>query len=216
MLFCTLIAGALTLQAEDAPPTYLPLVSYQPTPTTIYGAVTQDGQPAAGIEVRLLYAGLPRMPSATTDARGYYHFMNVPPPPAGGSYYVYAMGTQAFCFSPLIGALAEGEVLRMQAIDITALVTLEPADGATVRLPATFRWQRRPHTPTDTYDLRLHESEDPFLIIGNLGYVDSATVTEQDLAGHLDYDRTYSWSVVSQSPAGQCGFSGYHPFTLSE
>src|SRR5688572_2271090 len=73
--------------------TYLPSITYQPPPPRgIYGLITQNGVPTAGITVTLqLREGntTTAIETVTTDANGNYSFLNAPSLGSEQRYFVF-------------------------------------------------------------------------------------------------------------------------------
>ncbi|MCX7854640.1 MAG: right-handed parallel beta-helix repeat-containing protein [Anaerolineae bacterium] len=190
---------------------YLPFVR-KPRPG-IYGVVTFNGQPHYGVFLELrFYDGSAWSTIATTltNYQGEYVFENVPHLGPGQRYYVrfYNPGDQRFVFVWCTRVLTSyGGSADMGTFDIADVRLLAPANGATVGLPYTFRWQPRPATPTDTYEFDLYDPYDRnvYFYTPPLGYVGSYTLT--GLPGGFSPDNWYAWEIWIYSPDGGFGIS---------
>lgn len=140
-------------------PTALP-TPVNPTPVPprgIHGRVFYQGAGMAGIQVQLEVCGVTSCTvkaRTTTTATGDYNFPAAPSASGIGGYHVtyrngvdggnhvdarYLQVWQSF----LIGDYHYGERVAGGDFEIADLVTTQPADQATVAVPATFQWQSR-------------------------------------------------------------------------
>jgi hypothetical protein len=193
---------------------YLPLVlkSYS-TGTGIYGRVTLNGAPAANVYLQLrFFDGSQWSTRSTTytDQNGNYAFTSIPSLGPNQRYYVLysnSAGTsgrlRAWGTRELTSYTA-GTAVEIGNFDIADIPLVAPSDGATVSLPYTFRWTRRPATPSDSYALALYDSSN-YAHTSPLGYVDSVLVN--NLPPFVTPGTQYWWEVLAFSPDGGVGIS---------
>jgi hypothetical protein len=149
----------------------------------------------------------------TTSVEGEYEFLNVPPLATEDSNYRISFLNRTFnenwlsqyVSAPLTGC-APGDQIEYPAFDLYKIELLSPGIGATVSLPTTFTWQRRPATPTDNYRFWVGGG-DPFVQhrLDNLGYVDQVTL--DTLPPSFEYGDYYSWYMDVRDPQGGTGYS---------
>src|SRR5438477_4285499 len=91
--------------------------------------------------------------------------------------------------------------------DLAEIPLVSPGNDATVFLPASFQWSRRPATSTDSYALTFR-NRNTGEIVGQtlpLGYVD--TITIGGLSSKMSTGVPYAWEVWALSPDGGYGIS---------
>jgi hypothetical protein len=213
--FALVVGRSVANQGADLL-TYLPSIIYQPPPPRgIYGLVTQNGVPTAGITVTLqLREGSDTIlvESVTTDANGNYSFLNAPTLGSGQRYFVFYPNAEnvasrlSFWAGFLIDGYTAGDEVPGTDFDIANITLVNPPPAAVVTLPTTFTWNPRPATPGDSYELNLigdePEDEDETYFYTNppLGYVNSYTL--DTLPDTMVYDETYAWTVWAYGPGG--------------
>lgn len=205
-------------------PTALPTPA-NPTPVAprgISGRVFDQGVGIAGIQVQLEVCGVTSCTvkaRTTTTATGAYTFPDAPSASGIGGYHVtyrngadggnnvdlrYVQVWQSF----LISEYHYGERVAGGDFEIVDLVTTQPADQATVTLPATFQWQRRQQTG-ERYQWQLDG-------IGDFGACDQATPSTATSYTFTDLTCTFPdvptdtplpWSVMIYSTDGGEGLS---------
>ena len=166
----------------------------------IYGRVTEKGNPVSGVPLDLrLYNGssYSTVASTTTGADGRYLFAGVPSLGSGQRYFVQyvnrsvAPGRLWSWNTWSITSYTAGSNLDAGDFDVADIALVSPADGATVSLPQTFHWTRRPATPTDDYEFDLFDGEwwwtDP------LGYAGDYTLN--GLPSGFEPGTQYWWQV---------------------
>jgi hypothetical protein len=201
------------------PTIYLPLVlkNYF-AGTGIYGLVTLNGTPAAGVSLDLrFYNGLTLSTAATTttDANGRYSFTSAASLSAGQTYYVRFLNP-ATTADGRLGIWLTGDLTSYSAgssVDIgdfdLADIALSPTPGAPVSLPATFQWTRRSATSSDSYQFELFDPNGPSDYLSPLlGYAGDYTLNS--LPGGFGTGTPYGWDVLVHSPDGGFGGSFYY------
>jgi hypothetical protein len=200
---------------------FLPLI--RQAPHGLHGYVTENGVPVGGITLELrFWNGTSWSTRATTATAsdGLYTFTNIPSLSPEQYYYVrylnpttstrlYSWHTQA------LGVYNTGELVRIGDFDIANVALVAPAAGATVSLPATFRWTPRPATPSDSYEFDLFDPDtgDPyFFTVPPLGYV--AAYTLIGLPSGFSTGTPYVWNVWVYSPDGGYGISYYAYYVM--
>jgi len=192
--------------------TYLPLIA-KPSPG-IRGRVTLNGAPTPSVPLDLRFyngASWSTRASLTTDSNGLFLFTNVPSLGPGQHYYVrYLNSSQTpgrlwFWGTRTLTAYTSGTFTDIGDFDIADITLVSPPDGATIWLPYTFYWMRRPATPTDSYALEVFDpvDGDPYAATDGLGYVSGVTV--YGLPGGFSPGTPYGWDVVVESPDGGSG-----------
>ncbi len=193
---------------------YLPLVS-KPRPG-IYGHVTENGLPAAGIPLELrFYDGSIWSSIAITHTQsdGWFAFTTAPSLGPGQRYYVRYQNTTDTSrlwtwHTRELTAFAAGGSVHIGDFDLADIGLLSPANDASVGLPRTFYWSVRSATPSDSYEFNLYEpsTESPYFYTDPLlGYVGSYTLTT--LPAGFNVGQTYAWEIWVYSPDGGYGIS---------
>lgn len=189
----------------------------------IYGRVTYQGTPVAGIHLALrFYNGSSWSTALTTvtGTDGSYRFDGAPSLSSGQRYYVrYANGEDGNADDPRylfvwqsygIESYTAGASAPGGDFDIANIQLVSPLPGAQVSLPQTFQWTRRSATTTDSYELNLFDpvDSDPWWWTDPpLGYVGSYTLTS--LPPGMSTGTGYGWNVWVYSPDGGTGISYY-------
>lgn len=188
----------------------------------IYGTVTYNGNPQAGIYLALRYndgSAWSTWGTVVTDSEGKYLFTGVPTLGSGEKYYVrfdngdygnedvtdYLSGWYSF----LIETYSSGMYLNGGNFDIANVLQVSPDHGVSVSLPQTFTWTRRSATTDDSYTFNLfdYNDNDPWFETELLGYSDSYTL--DSLPSGFNYDMEYGWLVIVYSPEGGYGLPYY-------
>jgi M6 family metalloprotease-like protein len=215
------------LQTGSAPPSnpstlFLPFIAkvYSP-PKGIYGRITQSGAPVAGVSLDLrFYNGSSWSTYATTSSSsdGRFAFTNAPSLANGQGYYVRYQnpgGTYAgrlwFWSTRVLTSYSAGSAVAIGDFDIADIPMVSPSHGATITLPYTFQWTRRPATPSDSYEFDLFDPADynPYWWTNpSLGYVGSYTLNS--LPAGFNPATQYGWDVWVYSPDGGMGGSYYY------
>jgi hypothetical protein len=193
---------------------YFPLVSH--IVSGIYGRVTVNGAAAARVPLELRFfngQSYTTLFSTTTDQSGLYSFLQAPTLARGQSYYVRYLntaGTAGYLWywgTPNITSYTAGSSLALSTFDIADIVLTSPPDNASVSLPASFQWIRRPVTTNDSYQLTIYDinDNDPFGQTDLLGYVSGVTIGS--LPGTFSSGVYYAWEVWVNSPDGGVGIS---------
>lgn len=193
--------------------TYLPAIISQPTaPRGIYGLITQDGVPAAGITVTLqLRQGNNVTPvmAVTTDANGNYAFLDAPSLGSGQRYFVFYPNAEnvasrvSFWTGFLIDSYTAGEELPGTDFDIANITLFSPPPASVVTVPTIFIWNPRPASPGDSYEFNLIDDETQqtyFYTNPPLGYVNNYTL--DSLPGNMAYGEGYAWTIWAYGPGG--------------
>jgi hypothetical protein len=202
-----------------ATPTFTatPTATTPPEPAGIYGRVTYKGNSASGIQLTLwLWNGAAWSSIAQTNAGadGSYLFGSVPSLEASQVYeVVYANNTDSRYLSnwygPQVAAYQSGARIRGGDFDIANVTLLAPSHGSSVRLPATFTWQRR-GLSGDAYRWHLFDPNDSswWRRTTDLGDVGSFSVTA--LPPGASYNKQYGWAVFVYSGTEGYGTSRYY------
>ena len=196
---------------------YLPLVS-RPQPG-IFGHVTLNGSPAAGVPLDLrTFDGTSSstVASVSTDGNGAYQF-NPPALASGLVYYVRFSnpvrnndnGQLARWYTRKIAAYQASDTVVLETFDISNIVLNSPAPGALVNLPYNFQWTVRPAAPTDSYEFNLtvrDPSQDPYFFTNPpLGYVGNFILAH--LPDKFLTQTAYIWFVWAYDGHGGYGIS---------
>ena len=196
---------------------YLPLVFRAYAPSNIlHGTVTDAGDPASGIEVRLRYydgSAWSTFATAATDSNGNYRFSN--PPHLGADQRLYVRWDNDeynsdwlwkwVCWS--VTSSTTDLAARRCDFDLENVDLLSPDPGATVSLPHTFAWRKRALT-TDAYEFNLADTSDNDPYWWNyLGYVSSYTLS--GLPDGFTPGQQYGWWMWVYGPDGY-GISYYY------
>jgi hypothetical protein len=222
LLACMVLASGLiitapTSAAQDTTSIYLPLLTKPTAAAGIHGRATEHGAPAAGVPVELLFfdgTSVTSRGSTATAADGTYAFRTAPSLNPGQSYvvmYLNAQGTAGRVGAWITRELTSytaGSTVHIGDFDIADLVLGAPANQATVALPRTFQWTRRPATSSDSYIFTLYDPMDgePFWQTEPaLGYVNSYTLRR--LPAGFRASTWYAWDIAIASPDGGIGFS---------
>lgn len=205
-LFLPLILHTFS-KANSPTPTHTPTVvppTVTPTPTQpvasgIYGKVTDKGQVAASVQLKLRFFdgySWSTAKTTTTDGDGHYRFFFVGSLGSGQLYSVRyeddSDDTRVyFWHGPDIASYSDGANVHGGDFDIEDIVLLSPSSGSTQSLPTTFQWLRRGNSG-ESYRLYLF---DPDSDVGwktdHLGDVSSYILGE--LPDGAEYGRVYGW-----------------------
>jgi hypothetical protein len=224
----------LPLVVRNYPPvtvTPTPTPSPTPTPTAtpsgsgIYGKVTYNGAPAAGLALDLRHwngASYSTQATTTTASDGGYSFTGVPSLPSGHSYYVrYVNGNitnnpnyVSGWYNADIESYNAGDNVPGGDFDIANVQLSSPGNNYSSALPITFQWDKRA-VAGDTYafgmfDLSTGEEWDT----NDLGSVSSFTLTS--LPSGANFGQQYGWYVIVYKGTSSYGGSYYYrTFTAS-
>ncbi len=194
---------------------FLPLVT-KPRPG-ISGRVTINGASAAGVSLELRFfngASWSTRATTTTGSDGGYSFTGVPGLSAGQRYYVLYRNTGGtpgrlwVWGTRVLTSYTAGDSVGIGDFDIADIALVSPAAGATVALPYTFQWTRRPATPSDSYEFDLYDypDGDPYFYTDPpLGYVSAYTLN--GLPSGFSTGVQYAWDIWVYSPDGGYGIS---------
>jgi subtilisin family serine protease len=186
---------------------HLPLMmrshAAQPAPQGIYGRVTYNDGPGAGIKLTLRkYNDSKEVTVATTyaDNSGRYRFENIPTLESGYRYYVrFGPNTDndhfvAIWYGPDITSYQAGSAVSGGDFDIANTLQISPDNRSTHTLPVTFTWHKRPHQ-TDTYKFELFDnSTKKSWASANLGYINSFTL--DTLPSDVNLNQAYGWDAI--------------------
>ncbi|MFN2198358.1 MAG: hypothetical protein ACK2UW_19720 [Anaerolineales bacterium] len=186
----------------------------------LYGRVTQNGSAVPNILLTLRRYNLAALAWEDagvkfTDANGRFDFTGQRGLLPGEAYYVrytnYALTpSRLFWWATPYQLSYSGGSLAMGDFDIADVALLTPPDGTTVSIPASFTWQRRAATTTDSYAFHLYD--DPSLpaneyISPALGYVSEYALTSLPI-GFSTGTPNY-WDVFVYPPGGQYPDQGW-------
>lgn len=194
--------------------TFLPMLNGPGTLQTrgIYGTVKLNGAPVAGVSVDLLRRNNANdagalVATAVTDVAGMYKFPSAPTLNPGQSYYVRSVDISNparlyYWATRDIPYYESGRNRYFGEFDIATFPLGSPANGATVTLPQTFTWTRRPATPSDSYVLRVGNTGfTPRLESPKLGYVNNLTLLPGVLSSKGFIAGTqYYWYIFVYGP----------------
>ncbi|MBI5034279.1 MAG: S8 family serine peptidase [Chloroflexi bacterium] len=189
-----------------------------PTPTGIYGHVTDTGTNAAGVSLELRFwngSAWLTQATTTTDANGNYSFTGVPSLSGGQQYYVrYSNSSTSSRLSgwwtQSLTSYTAGTNVAIGDFDLANIPLSSPGSGSTVTLPYTFYWTRRTATTSDSYEYNLFDPADsnPWAYTSPLGYVNNYTVNSRPSGFYTGV--TYGWLVGVYSLDGGYGQSYYY------
>ncbi|MDQ3928655.1 MAG: hypothetical protein M3328_05855 [Chloroflexota bacterium] len=142
----------------------------------ISGTVTLGAEGAEGVTVELRQhansGAETLLASTTTDASGRYVFANQPSAPGDAFYYIQFQGGPGTLASwrtfPII--YLTGTDFTVPTVDLSDVVLVEPAAGATVSPGSTIKWKAR--RAGETYRLYIYASgqgDKPVVDSGSLG-----------------------------------------------
>ncbi len=189
----------------------------------IYGRVTYQGSPVAGVYLALWFyngSSWSTVLTTATQADGSYRFTGVPGLATGQRYYVrYNNGSDgnpsnpsylAAWYSFDITTYTAGANVAGGDFDIANIALSSPAPGATVSLPQAFSWVRRTATTSDDYEWDLFDPADmnPWVYFGPLGYVSDFTLNS--LPSGFTFGTPYGWNVWVNASDGGSGVSYYY------
>ena len=192
---------------------YLPLVVLPPD---IYGLVTENGVPAAGIPLALRFfdgAAWSTLATTVTNDAGKYAFTNLPSLAPGQVYYVrYLNETNptrlGVWMTREVTSFTGSSSVNIGNFDIANIELLLPFPGDEVSLPYTFQWSARLASLADSYEFNLFDPVDGnpyFYTAPPLGYVSSYAL--RDLPSGFEYGVDYAWDIWVYSPEGGTGVS---------
>lgn len=184
---------------------YLPAI-LRPGGSMITGRVTDNGTPAAGVEVELRFfnnldwssAG-----SATTGGDGVFRFDNPAALKSGEKYYVRYLNPSdsddsrlAAWFTRELTSYSPGTGVNIGDFDLANVALTAPDHLSTISLPHTFEWAVRPASPQDSYALTLFDDEDgnPWFASGPLGHQGNYTLNARPSG--FNANAVYAWSVT--------------------
>ncbi len=206
--------------AAAAHQVYLPLVVQDFfAGAGLYGKVTLNGAPISGVGVDLRFyngAAWSTYASTTTDALGLYSFTGAPGLGAGQIYYVRYLNPAAVnAYDHRLGVwgtrsltsatYTAGANVMLGVFDIADVEMASPTPGATVALPATFRWTVRASSPTDSYKFNVQDKTNPSpaWATDSLGYVGSYSLNA--LPSGFAAGTQYAWTVGITHSDGSYG-----------
>ena len=159
---------------------YLPLIRNYRPPSGIYGTVTDNGLPAAGVQLTLLRSGY-ALSTTITEADGSFAFTSAPSLAAGQRYRVFYSGSPnpnhlGLWDTRSITTYATGSTVHIGDFDIANVELLTPTNAVSVTLPQTFQWTPRAGVPTDNYELAMLQDGN-YYYSDPLGYASSFNLT---------------------------------------
>lgn len=213
-------AGSVAVTVMDYSRIFLPMTVkgyFSGGGDIIHGTVTENGTPAAGVELHLRYydgSTWSTYDATTTDSSGNYQFTSLPNLGTDQRFYVRWDNTDSnsnrlwrWSCSAITSSTTDPEAYRCN-FDLDDVDLLSPSHGATVSLPYTFTWRRRVIT-TDDYQLNLADvsAGDPYWWTDLLGYVGSYALTS--LPYGFVPGQQYGWWMWVYGPDGY-GVSYYY------
>lgn len=216
-------AGKAAMPQGSGEASFLP-ITFKPVPTPtlpprgIYGYVTENGNPIAGISVELRFYNGSSWSSAgtvSTNGAGLYSFLGVPSLGAGQNYYVRYLNSEEnnsrviLWVTQLLDSYLGSSEINIGNFDVANINLSSPNPGQTVDLPETFSWDRRFPT-SDSYEFNLFDPNDgdPYFYTEPLGYVNSYTLNS--LPGGFSPGEPYGWAINVYAPDGGAGASYYY------
>lgn len=201
--------GALTVTLPYS--VYLPLIRNYRSPSGIYGTVTDNGVPAAGVELtlqRVTGSLWSTVDTTYTQADGSFAFTTALSLASGQRYAVDFYGSTpnqlGYWVTKRIDTYAAGSTVHIGDFDIANVDLLTPANGMSVTLPYTFQWTPRPAVPSDSYELYM-TGGNSYYYSTPLGYIGSFPLTT--LPAGFVVGQNYYWGVYVSRPDGSYGFS---------
>jgi hypothetical protein len=213
---------------------FLPFVAVPPL--EFYGAVTDHGQPAAGVKLFLEHCFVARIPAcvntgyeAITDAQGRYNFTRVPTLKANESYaviysriagYNQRANTLLIWWTSPISSYTIGSTLNAGNFDIGSVEPVTPPSGSILPQPSPpasvalqFQWTARIGQAEDNYAVRVGPyTPASYSVDGSyssqLGYTDSFSYT----LSPAQADQVYGWQIQVTNPHG---WGETEPFTFT-
>jgi len=209
----------ITTTSADVYLTYMPMIFQPGPPRSLYGRVTENGVPAAGVSLSLRFKNgetWSTLATATTASDGLYSFTDVPGLNPGQAYRVLyqnlstggSPGRLWTWLTKSLGIYTAGSTVHMGDFDLATIPLVSPPNNTTVQLPYTFEWTPRPGTPSDSYELNLLDPYDfnpYFWTDPPVGYVGSYTL--HSLPSGFSTGDPYVWEIWVYSPDGGYGIS---------
>jgi hypothetical protein len=203
-----------------ARPTFTPTPTATTTPiptlspgTGIYGRVTVNGSAMPGIplSLRRYDSSLDQwstIASQNTDLSGRFDFSGLPTLESGDIYTVIYLNQSSnnerlyLWVTPYIRNYTSGSAIEAGEFDIADVILQGPGDDASVSLPTTFYWSRRPHTTSDRYVFHLLDqaTSTAEYFSSSLGYANFYTLT--GLPAGFVANQLYAWEVLVYPPGG--------------
>ncbi len=176
----------------------------------IHGRITYQGVPIVGAPVSLqLYYSTIR--TTTTQADGIYQFTDAPTLTSGQMYSArYLNSTNpsfvARCAGRDLLSYTAGASVAGGDFDIANIPQMSPPNAATIALPYTFQWTRRPGVPSDSYILEIWNGDPSYdwWETPPLGYISQYTLNS--LPSGLSLGTPYWWDVAVDTRAAGGGF----------
>lgn len=188
-----------------------------PAPSGIYGRVTYNGSPVAGLPLDLRRwdgSSYTTERTTTTSNDGSYVFAGAPTLPAGHSYYVRYLnnsGNTNFVsgwYNPDITAYTAGQGAAGGDFDVANIMLSSPPSGYSSVLPITFQWVKR-SVPGDTYRWTMFDltTLEPWYT-NDLGPVDTYVLTS--LPNGASFGKEYGWYVMAYQGPNSYGDSYFY------
>ena len=196
---------------------FLPMLTNgDPTPTTITGKTTLNGNPYPGVVIELYffdsYGDISLYRSTTTQQDGSYQFIDIEPLEVNEDYFVYFPNQEmndrclGWWQTSLISYLSSGQTVTVPDFDVANVQLVSPVPGATTTIPTTFQWNARTISPNDDYELNLLDWDTSYYLWWTnptLGYTSSYTLT--GLPSGLEYNYDYGWALWIYNDNGSGG-----------
>jgi hypothetical protein len=148
-----------------------------------------------------------------TGSQGSYAFRSIVPSTEDqAEYYVRYLnganvsGRLAYYASRSLTEFGASSEVDLGSFDIADIDLISPEASVAVAAQSTFRWTKRPATPSDNYEFDLYDADwSPSWYSDRLGYVDSYELDGLPEGFHLDVP--YYWEVWAYDPQGGHGIS---------
>lgn len=210
--------------ATASTPTPTPTATRTPgTGGRIYGRVTVNGSPAAGVELDLRRwdgSAWSSPYTTVTAADGTYSFVGVSGLTSGQLYhvrYLNSAGTPGrlwIWWAPDITSYTTGSSVPGGDFDIGDVVLGEPNTEVPQPLPITFHWTMR-NIAQDSYTLEVLDADSGEVLgtSSDLGHVDGVTINS--LPPDFTPNTVYGWDVLITHPQGSGVSYGTHAFAFT-
>jgi hypothetical protein len=197
----------------DETTVFLPQVLNKYNTNTIYGHVTDDGDPAVNISLELWRSSgvtASRLITVTTNLSGDYTFQGIPALGLDQTYWVqYSNITHPTrlwrWYTRELTSFPDGSMVNIGNFDIADVPLVAPSDREKIVVPYNFQWMPRPATPTDSYLVNIYPyaPNQPF----SSPPQDTGSYNLSSKPANIQYCNPFFWEVEVRSPDGGYGLS---------